>query len=320
MSAPGQDLPAGESSTAAQSPQIISAPVDLAPELSGTSPSAHPGRSTSRGPPISVSTATAPIDAPPSAGRQPSTEDKDTLSPLAGYGLSSIPTRSTATGGSYPSQALSTTATHSQQHLPPHGAGAGMGGGASQSSHSPATSGMPGASSSSGTDDRGETGAGLKSWWKGFRERDGKAGEGSKGKARGGSQRSCTDGSFWLTWRAVWSQKHRRNRLCSPCRSRRPCRLHPCKSRPLGPRGRSTSGAIFQSSLPSGELSDARTLIAALDITPCFSGLHLKETATEVQGTFRVSGSAKRMKELQAIFETPPKVGHPGRQRLTMRY
>jgi hypothetical protein len=38
------------------------------------------------------------------------------------------------------------------------------------------------------------------------------------------------------------------------------------------------------------------------------SGLHLKETATEVRGTFRVSGSSKRMKELQTIFETPPKV------------
>ena len=29
---------------------------------------------------------------------------------------------------------------------------------------------------------------------------------------------------------------------------------------------------------------------------------------TEVEGTFRVSGSSKRMSELQTIFETPPKV------------
>jgi hypothetical protein len=35
----------------------------------------------------------------------------------------------------------------------------------------------------------------------------------------------------------------------------------------------------------------------------------LKDTATEVPGTFRVSGSAKRMKELQAVFDNPPKVG-----------
>ncbi|KZT40042.1 Rho GTPase activation protein [Sistotremastrum suecicum HHB10207 ss-3] len=38
-------------------------------------------------------------------------------------------------------------------------------------------------------------------------------------------------------------------------------------------------------------------------------GLYLKENATEVEGTFRVSGSNKRMRELQAIFETPPRYG-----------
>ncbi|KJA26415.1 hypothetical protein HYPSUDRAFT_133288, partial [Hypholoma sublateritium FD-334 SS-4] len=38
-------------------------------------------------------------------------------------------------------------------------------------------------------------------------------------------------------------------------------------------------------------------------------GLYLKETATEVQGTFRVNGSNKRMRDLQAAFETPPRYG-----------
>ncbi|EJD06884.1 Rho GTPase activation protein [Fomitiporia mediterranea MF3/22] len=38
-------------------------------------------------------------------------------------------------------------------------------------------------------------------------------------------------------------------------------------------------------------------------------GLYLKENATEVEGTFRVSGSNKRMRDLQALFETPPKYG-----------
>ncbi|KAJ3796807.1 Rho GTPase activation protein [Lentinula aff. detonsa] len=38
-------------------------------------------------------------------------------------------------------------------------------------------------------------------------------------------------------------------------------------------------------------------------------GLYLKENATEVEGTFRVNGSAKRMRELQTIFETPPRYG-----------
>ncbi|TFK33231.1 Rho GTPase activation protein [Crucibulum laeve] len=38
-------------------------------------------------------------------------------------------------------------------------------------------------------------------------------------------------------------------------------------------------------------------------------GLYLKENATEVEGTFRVNGSNKRMRELQAAFETPPRYG-----------
>lgn len=59
-----------------------------------------------------------------------------------------------------------------------------------------------------------------------------------------------------------------------------------------------------------------------------YSGLYLKEnginldlrgtslelissTATEVAGTFRVNGSAKRMRELQAAFEAPPRVRCP---------
>ncbi|KAG2364600.1 Rho GTPase activation protein [Suillus spraguei] len=38
-------------------------------------------------------------------------------------------------------------------------------------------------------------------------------------------------------------------------------------------------------------------------------GLYLKENATEVEGTFRVNGSNKRMRDLQAAFETPPRYG-----------
>jgi hypothetical protein len=38
-------------------------------------------------------------------------------------------------------------------------------------------------------------------------------------------------------------------------------------------------------------------------------GLYLKENATEVEGTFRVNGSTKRMRDLQAAFETPPRYG-----------
>ncbi|KAG6853989.1 hypothetical protein C0991_011853 [Blastosporella zonata] len=37
-------------------------------------------------------------------------------------------------------------------------------------------------------------------------------------------------------------------------------------------------------------------------------GLYLKNNATEVSGTFRVNGSNKRTRDLQAIFERSPEV------------
>lgn len=42
------------------------------------------------------------------------------------------------------------------------------------------------------------------------------------------------------------------------------------------------------------------------------------QIATEVQGTFRISGSAKRMRDLQAEFEKPPRVCSV--VRFTVRY
>lgn len=38
-------------------------------------------------------------------------------------------------------------------------------------------------------------------------------------------------------------------------------------------------------------------------------GLYLKDNATETEGIFRLSGSAKRIKDLQAVFDQPPKYG-----------
>lgn len=51
-----------------------------------------------------------------------------------------------------------------------------------------------------------------------------------------------------------------------------------------------------------------RTDGSVIPVVVAKCGLHLKETATEVEGAFRISGSAKRMRELQTIFETGPKV------------
>ncbi|QRW04146.1 Rho-GTPase-activating protein [Ceratobasidium sp. AG-Ba] len=38
-------------------------------------------------------------------------------------------------------------------------------------------------------------------------------------------------------------------------------------------------------------------------------GLFLKENATEVEGVFRINGSNRRMRELQTLFESPPRYG-----------
>ena len=40
-------------------------------------------------------------------------------------------------------------------------------------------------------------------------------------------------------------------------------------------------------------------------------GISFPFLATEIEGTFRVNGSNKRMRDLQAVFETPPRVGVP---------
>jgi hypothetical protein len=50
----------------------------------------------------------------------------------------------------------------------------------------------------------------------------------------------------------------------------------------------------------------AHSSIIPVVVAKC--GLYLKEHATEVEGAFRISGSAKRMRELQAIFDTGPRV------------
>ncbi|KAJ7650048.1 Rho GTPase activation protein [Roridomyces roridus] len=51
------------------------------------------------------------------------------------------------------------------------------------------------------------------------------------------------------------------------------------------------------------------TCATHLALIQCPVVLYLKENATEVPGTFRVNGSNKRMRELQALFETPPRYG-----------
>jgi hypothetical protein len=50
-------------------------------------------------------------------------------------------------------------------------------------------------------------------------------------------------------------------------------------------------------------------MISVIPVVVAKCGLYLKEHGTEVEGAFRISGSAKRMRELQTLFDTGPKVG-----------
>lgn len=64
----------------------------------------------------------------------------------------------------------------------------------------------------------------------------------------------------------------------------------------------STSGGMSSSYV---EVPADRRVIPVV-VAKC--GLYLKEHGTEVEGAFRISGSAKRMRELQTLFDTGPKV------------
>ena len=110
---------------------------------------------------------------------------------------------------------------------------------------------------------------------------------------------------------------------CLASRSRRVCATRACRYPPQTPTASSTSGGSFLLLSRNGayphlsppthlNLSDSQRAIPQRDwcvfsdqdvSTRCNYSL-----ATEVQGTFRVNGSNKRMRDLQAAFETPPRV------------
>jgi hypothetical protein len=51
-----------------------------------------------------------------------------------------------------------------------------------------------------------------------------------------------------------------------------------------------------------------KLMIRVIPVVVAKCGLYLKEHGTEVEGAFRISGSSKRMRELQTLFDTGPKV------------
>ena len=161
------------------------------------------------------------------------------------------------------------------------------------------------------------TKASLRAWWNHFTKK-----EGEKGRSlciNGRSSHSTDDvHSIQLNSRSIPSSENPSKRVSSMLASR---------FRPLMPTASCMYGAAFPLSLPNGAL--CCFLLLAIDLTDIIasSGLFLKEngrcfpirrhllfytdpliTATETEGVFRVSGSNKRMRELQAAFEAPPRV------------
>jgi hypothetical protein len=75
-----------------------------------------------------------------------------------------------------------------------------------------------------------------------------------------------------------------------------------------GPDGALYVWGYVHSALPAfTERNGLTTSVIPVVVAKC--GLYLKEHGTEVEGAFRISGSAKRMRELQTLFDTGPKVG-----------
>ncbi|OWZ61765.1 rho GTPase activator [Cryptococcus neoformans] len=106
-----------------------------------------------------------------------------------------------------------------------------------------------------------ERAQGLKTWWKGFRERE----------AAGDKQ--------WSDGRVVFGV----------------------------PLEISTQYASVQ--LSTSGPDDSLYVWGVIPVVVAKCGLYLKENATTIEGTFRVSGSEKRMRDLQLIFDTGPKYG-----------
>lgn len=91
-------------------------------------------------------------------------------------------------------------------------------------------------------------------------------------------------------------------------------KARPGKKEPAPPRG--IFGVALQESIQYANVAISLYndhgqpfIYGYIPIVVAKCGLYLKEEATETEGIFRVSGSAKRIKELQDLFDAPPKYG-----------
>ncbi|KAG1870768.1 Rho GTPase activation protein [Suillus subalutaceus] len=108
-----------------------------------------------------------------------------------------------------------------------------------------------------------------------------------------------------LKWWTQFTHAQNRKKDSDPSRTvDQPEEEHPVFQKPLKESLRYASVQISTANA-NGELY----VWGYIPVVVAKCGLYLKENATEVEGTFRVNGSNKRMRDLQAAFETPPRYG-----------
>ncbi|ORY84622.1 Rho GTPase activation protein [Leucosporidium creatinivorum] len=125
-----------------------------------------------------------------------------------------------------------------------------------------------------------------------------------------------------LKWWKAFTKSHSNTPSSSPVSTSNP-RPAPPPYQPAGrglPQGSSGEGRVFGVS-PEQSLKYASVAISMVGpdgkpyvygyvpIVVAKCGMMLKETATQTEGIFRVSGSNKRINQLQTVFDEPPRYG-----------
>ncbi|KAF8632236.1 hypothetical protein AX15_001988 [Amanita polypyramis BW_CC] len=117
-------------------------------------------------------------------------------------------------------------------------------------------------------------------------------------------------------WHQFTSNQKARKEIESRLKDGAYSAMHPAPSLTSSPLEHPVFGKPLQESLRYASVqistsdSNGRLYVwGYIPVVVAKCGLYLKENATEVEGTFRINGSNKRMKDLQAAFETALRYG-----------
>lgn len=119
-----------------------------------------------------------------------------------------------------------------------------------------------------------------------------------------GDETAPSKASLRAWWNVFTSKDKERSKSATPGYGVESKEDHPIFGKPLK-EGLKHASVQISTANSNGELY----VWGYIPVVVAKCGLYLKENATEVEGTFRVNGSAKRMRELQALFEASPRYG-----------